>query len=331
MALIDYLHQADIGVILDWVPAHFPTDPHGLARFDGEPLYEHADPRHGFHPDWDSCDLRLRPRRRCATSCLSSALFWLERYHVDGLRVDAVASMLYLDYSRTPGEWIPNARGGNENLEAVEFLQRLNAAMRRARRRHDRRGVDGVAARHRPGARARPRLLVQVGHGLDARHARVLRPRSDLPQVPPRRAHVPRALRLQRALRAAAVARRGRVRQGLAARARCRATTGSSARTCACSTRSWAPRPARSCCSWAASSRQWREWDHERSLDWHLLDEPRHRQIQLLVGRAQPPLSHRARAPRARLRARPASGGSMPTTPSARSCVRAARRRRRPA
>jgi len=125
---VDRCHAAGIGVLLDWVPAHFPVDPHGLAQFDGTALYEHADPRQGFHPDWNTAIFDFG-RREVANYLIASALFWLDRYHVDGLRVDAVASMLYLDYSRKAGEWVPNPRGGNENLDAVAFLQRLNATV----------------------------------------------------------------------------------------------------------------------------------------------------------------------------------------------------------
>jgi 1,4-alpha-glucan branching enzyme len=124
--LVDHLHQQGIGVILDWVPSHFPGDEHGLAYFDGTHLFEHADPRQGFHPDWSSYIFNYG-RNEVRSFLLSSAMFWLDQFHADGLRVDAVASMLYLDYSRKHDEWIPNRYGGRENLEAIEFLRRLNA------------------------------------------------------------------------------------------------------------------------------------------------------------------------------------------------------------
>ncbi len=131
MYLVDTLHRAGIGVILDWVPSHFPNDEHGLGFFDGTHLYEHADPRLGFHPDWKSYIFNYgRPEVR--SFLISSALFWMDRYHADGLRVDGVASMLYLDYSRQPGEWVPNRFGGRENLDAITFLRRFNEEVYRS-------------------------------------------------------------------------------------------------------------------------------------------------------------------------------------------------------
>ncbi|MEM7720077.1 MAG: 1,4-alpha-glucan branching enzyme, partial [Pseudomonadota bacterium] len=123
--LIDAAHQAGLGVILDWVPGHFPTDAHGLAQFDGTHLYEHADPREGFHQDWNTLIYNYG-RREVKNYLTANALYWLEEYHIDGLRVDAVASMLYRDYSRAADEWVPNKDGGRENYEAIAFLQEMN-------------------------------------------------------------------------------------------------------------------------------------------------------------------------------------------------------------
>ncbi|HEX3567619.1 MAG TPA: alpha-amylase family glycosyl hydrolase, partial [Acidimicrobiales bacterium] len=126
--LVDALHQRGIGVLTDWVPAHFPRDEFALARFDGTALYEHEDPRRGTQPDWGTLVFNFG-RNEVRNFLVANALFWLEEYHIDGLRVDAVASMLYLDYSRKPGEWLPNEFGGRENLEAVAFLKETNEAV----------------------------------------------------------------------------------------------------------------------------------------------------------------------------------------------------------
>ena len=159
--LVDSLHARGIGVILDWVPAHFPRDDWALALFDGTHLYEHADPRRGAHPDWGTLVFNLG-RAEVRNFLLANALYWLREHHVDGLRVDAVASMLYLDYSRKPGEWMPNAFGGREDLDAVAFLKELNEALYAhvAGDHLGRRGVDRVARRV-----ARRRTLGGLGFG----------------------------------------------------------------------------------------------------------------------------------------------------------------------
>lgn len=128
MYLVDKCHQNNIGVILDWVPAHFPKDEHGLARFDGTALYEHSDPRMGEHPDWGTLIFNYG---RCEVKnfLIANALFWIEKFHIDGLRVDAVASMIYLDYSKKEGQWLPNKFGGNENLDAIEFMKHMNSVI----------------------------------------------------------------------------------------------------------------------------------------------------------------------------------------------------------
>ena len=215
---VDHLHQAGIGVILDWVPAHFPRDEWALARFDGTALYEHADPRRGAHPDWGTLVFNLG-RTEVQNFLLANALFWLREYHADGLRVDAVASMLYLDYSRKEGEWVPNAFGGREDLEAVAFLKELNELV------HAREpGVISAAEESTawPGV-SRPTYIGGLGFGFKWNMGwmhdtlGVLRARSDPPPLPPPRADVLARLRVDRELHPAALARRGRAREGIAA------------------------------------------------------------------------------------------------------------------
>jgi len=161
MYLIDLLHRHGIGVILDWVPSHFPSDEHGLSFFDGSHLFEHQDPRQGYHPDWSSSIFNY-DRHEVRSFLLSSALFWLDKYHVDGLRVDAVASMLYLDYSRREGEWIPNQYGGRENLGAITFLRHLNEVVYR-----EHPGVETVAEESTAWPMvSRPTYLGGLGFGM---------------------------------------------------------------------------------------------------------------------------------------------------------------------
>ena len=211
---VDHLHRHGFGVILDWVPAHFPNDLHGLGYFDGTHLYEHADPRLGEHRDWGTKIFNYG-RAEVRNFLFGNALFWLDRYHLDGLRVDAVASMIYLDYSRKAGEWIPNMFGGNENLEAIDFLKRLNEI---CHREHP--GILTVAEESTSWSGvSRPTYLGGLGFSLKWNMGwmndtlRYMTQGPGLPQVRARLAHVQHDLRLQRELHPAAVARRGRARQ----------------------------------------------------------------------------------------------------------------------
>ena len=284
MALIDALHQAGIAVILDWVPAHFPNDEHGLTYFDGTPLFEHPDRRLGFHPEWNTSVFDFgRPEVR--SFLLSSALFWLEQFHIDGLRVDGVASMLYRDYARRPGEWLPNERGGREYLEAVELLQRLNTAIAREQPAAvtiaeestawpqvsgpvDRGGL-GFSYKWDMGWMhdtlaylARDPIHRQYHHnqltfrGLYAFTERFLMPLSHdevvygkgslLGRMPGDRWQQFANLRLLYAYMYS--------------------------------------QPGKKLLFMGGEFGQYNEWNHEASLDWHLLGEPLHRQLQLLVG-----------------------------------------------
>ena len=182
MYFVDHCHQNGIGVIIDWVPAHFPNDDHGLAMFDGTHLYEHADPRKGEHPDWGTLIFNYG-RNEVRNFLLSNALFWLDKYHIDGLRVDAVASMLYLNYAARRASGCPTDMAARENLDAIDFLKKFNELthLEHPGRADDRRGIDRLARRLAPDLPGRAWLRPQVEHGLDERHAQVHAARPDPP------------------------------------------------------------------------------------------------------------------------------------------------------
>ena len=214
VALVDAFHERGIGVLLDWVPGHFPDDPHGLGRFDGTALYEHANPLQGRHLDWGTLIYNFG-RTEVSNFLLANALFWLDRYGIDGLRVDAVASMLYLDYSRPTGGWIPNKHGGRENLEAVDFLRRVNTevfgefpnATTAAEE------FDGLAASFTADRVGRTGLRLQVEYGVDARHPRLHLEGSNPPASPSRPNPVRLALCVLGEFHPSSVARRSRARK----------------------------------------------------------------------------------------------------------------------
>jgi 1,4-alpha-glucan branching enzyme len=283
MYLIDQLHQAGIGVILDWVPSHFPSDEHGLANFDGTSLYEHADPRQGYHPDWHSSIFNYG-RHEVRSFLLSSGMFWMDQYHADGLRVDAVASMLYLDYSRKPGEWIPNRYGGRENLDAIAFLRRLNQEVYAAFP-----GAQTIAEESTswPGV-SRPNYLGGLGFGFKWDMGWMHDTLAYLSRDPVHRRFHHSNLTF-RGLYAfhenfvlplshdEVVHGKGSLIQKMAGdewqkRANLRLLFSTQ----------WAT-PGKKLLFMGMEFGQWREWNHDSSLDWHLTNEPGHAGLQLLV------------------------------------------------
>ena len=281
--LVDHLHQRGIGVILDWVPGHFPTDEFSLGRFDGTALYEHIDPREGFHPEWNTYIFNFG-RNEVRSFLLGSALYWLEEFHVDGLRVDAVSSMLYRDYGRTNGEWIPNIHGGNENLEAISFLKELN---QQVHARHPGVLMIGEESTSWPGV-SRPVYLGGLGFGFKWDMGWMHDTLEYFSKTPVHRRYHHRDLTFgflyawfenfilplshdevvhgKRALLDKMPGDRWQKFANL------RALFGYM----------WA-RSGKKVLFMGGEFGQWREWDHDQSLDWHLLGEAGHRGVQTLI------------------------------------------------
>jgi 1,4-alpha-glucan branching enzyme len=284
MSLIDQLHQAGIAVLLDWVPAHFPTDEHGLQYFDGTPLFEHPDRRLGFHPEWDTSIFDFgRPEVR--SFLLSSALFWLDRFHVDGLRVDGVASMLYRDYGRKPGEWVPNVHGGNEYIEAVELLRRLNDAIHREAPDTITVAEESTAWPHVTGAVASGGLGFSYKWDMGWMHDTL----KYLAEDPIHRRHHHHELTMRGLYafseRFVLPLSHDEVVHGK--RSLLGKMPGDRWQKFANLRLLYAymySQPGKKLLFMGSELAQWREWNHDSSLDWHLLDDPAHRQIQLLVG-----------------------------------------------
>lgn len=284
MAMIDALHRADIGVILDWVPSHFPTDSFALGDFDGTHLYEHADPRQGFHPDWRSYIFNYG-RHEVRSFLLSSADHWLRAYHADGLRVDAVASMLYLDYSRSEGEWVPNAHGGRENLDAIELLRQLNTGAYA-----DHPGTQTFAEESTAWPQvSRPVEWGGLGFGYKWDMGWMHDTLQYMQRDPVYRRYHHREITF-RAIYAFSenyvlplshdevVHGKGSLLDKMPGdewqkRANLRLLYGYQFTT-----------PGKKLLFMGGELGQWREWSHDRSLDWHLLDQPEHQGIWRLVG-----------------------------------------------
>ncbi|MEO8705565.1 MAG: 1,4-alpha-glucan branching protein GlgB [Kofleriaceae bacterium] len=281
MALVDAFHQAGIAVLLDWVPAHFPSDEHGLVYFDGTPLYEHADRKLGFHPEWNTSIFDFgRPEIR--SFLLSSALYWLERFHIDGLRVDGVASMLYRDYARKPGEWTPNCHGGNEYLEAVEMLQRLTEAITREQPAAITVAEESTAW---PGVTASTGLGFSYKWDMGWMHDTLKYLAVDAGE----RCHHHRELQMRGLYafseRFVLPLSHDEVVHGkgslLAKQRGDRWQQFANLRLLYAYMYS---QPGKKLLFMGSELAPWREWNHDASLDWHLLEDPAHRQIEQLVG-----------------------------------------------
>ncbi|MGH7764226.1 MAG: 1,4-alpha-glucan branching protein GlgB [Candidatus Dormibacteraceae bacterium] len=284
MFLVDYLHQNGIGVILDWVPSHFPADEFGLQMFDGTHLFEHADPRLGVHPDWGSSIFNYG-RNEVRGFLLSSALCWLDRYHADGLRVDAVASMLYLDYSRKQGDWIPNKFGGNENLEAVDFLRRFNIEVYK-----EQPDVQTVAEESTSWPQvSRPTYVGGLGFGMKWDMGWMHDMLAYMSQEPVHRKFHQQELTF-RMLYAF-------TENFMLPLSHDEVVHGKGSLIAKMPGDDWQKfanlrllygymyaQPGKKLIFMGGEFGQWHEWDHEQSLDWHLLDQPMHGGLRLWVG-----------------------------------------------
>ncbi len=325
MYLIDTLHQAGIGVILDWVPSHFPTDEHGLGYFDGTHLYEHADPRQGFHPDWGSYIFNYG-RHEVRSFLLSRALFWLERYHVDGLRVDAVASMLYLDYSRKAGEWMPNEYGGRENLDAIAFLRRLNEEVVRSFP-----DVQTIAEESTAWPMvSRPTYVGGLGFGMkwDMGWMHDTLEYMELDPIHRKYHHDELTFRLIYAFTENFVLPLSHDEvvhgKGSLSRKMPGTTSGRSSPNLRLLFGYMCAQPGKKLLFMGGEFGQWHEWNHDTSLDWHLLDDPRHAGHAALGPRPEPAATRRSPRCTSSTATRRASSGSTATTrttASSRSCA----------